>query len=272
MKKTPTLFAFLLIATTVNGQLVTLSPEKPTFTEEIILTYDAALGNGVLKNCDCDIYAHTGLLTGESVNAGDWKHVVSDWGDNQPKLKLKSLGNNKYEFRFKIADLYGIPATGGNLTALNFVFRNADGSKVAKDSAEKDIYIYFKEASFRPQPKVLEVSQAKTPEWTKYASIYEVNIRQYTPEGTINAFSEHLPRLRDLGVDILWLMPIQPIGLKDRKGTLGSYYSIQDYTAVNPEFGTVEDFKRLVNKAHGLGFKVVLDWVANHTSRDNVWI
>jgi oligosaccharide 4-alpha-D-glucosyltransferase len=272
MRKIQLLLAFLFIALTANAQLVTLSPEKPTFIEEAVLVYDAALGNGALKDCDCDIYAHTGLLTGESANEGDWKKVVADWGDNQAKLKLKSLGNNKYELRFKIAELYGIPATGGNVTALNFVFRNADGSKVGKDNAEKDIYIYFKEASFRPQPTALAISQTKTPEWTKYASIYEVNIRQYTKEGTINAFSEHLPRLRELGVDILWLMPIQPIGVKDRKGSLGSYYSIQDYTAVNPEFGTVEDFKRFVNKAHGMGFKIVLDWVANHTSRDNVWI
>jgi oligosaccharide 4-alpha-D-glucosyltransferase len=272
MKKIQILVILLLITFTANAQLVTLSPEKPTFMESVVLTYDAALGNGALKDCDCDIYAHTGLLTGESANAGDWRHVAADWTDNQPKLKLKRLGNNKYELRFKIAELYGIPATGGNVTALNFVFRNADGSKVGKDNADKDIYIYFSEASFSTQPKALAVSQTKTPEWTKYASIYEVNIRQYTTEGTINAFSEHLPRLRDLGVDILWLMPIQPIGVKDRKGMLGSYYSIQDYTAVNPEFGTVEDFKRLVKKAHGLGFKVVLDWVANHTSRDNIWI
>ncbi len=272
MKKTQILFFLLLITITVNAQIVTLSPEKPTFIEEVVLTYDAALGNGALKDCDCDIYAHTGLLTGESANVGDWKKVVADWNDNQPKLKLKNLGNNKYELRFKISELYGIPATGGNLTALNFVFRNENGSKVGKDNAEKDIHIWFKKPSFRPQPKVSKVSQTKTPEWTKYASIYEVNIRQYTTEGTINAFSEHLPRLRDLGVDVLWLMPIQKIGIKDRKGTLGSYYSIQDYTAVNPEFGTIEDFKKMVNKAHGMGFKVILDWVANHSSRDNTWL
>jgi glycosidase len=121
-------------------------------------------------------------------------------------------------------------------------------------------------------PATYAISQAAAPEWPAYATIYEVNVRQYTKEGTFNAFARHLPRLRDLGVDILWFMPIQPIGVKNRKGPLGSYYSIKDYTAVNPEFGTLQDFKRLVHKAHGMGFKVVLDWVANHSSWDNAWI
>ena len=110
------------------------------------------------------------------------------------------------------------------------------------------------------------------PEWTKNAVIYEVNIRQYTPEGTFKAFETHLPRLKELGVDILWIMPIQPISEKNRKGSLGSYYSVKDYKGINPEFGTLEDFKSLVNKAHEMGFKVIIDWVANHTGWDNQWI
>lgn len=109
------------------------------------------------------------------------------------------------------------------------------------------------------------------PERAKDMNIYEVNIRQYTPEGTFNAFAAHLPRLKEMGVDILWLMPVQPIGVKNRKGGLGSYYSIQDYAATNPEFGTMDDFKALVNKAHELGMLVILDWVANHTSFDHAW-
>ena len=114
--------------------------------------------------------------------------------------------------------------------------------------------------------------QSAHPEWVYDAVIYEVNTRQYTPEGTFNAFSEHLPRLKELGVDILWFMPIQSIGEVDRKGTLGSYYSIKDYQEVNSEFGTLEDFKSVVEKAHDLDMKVILDWVANHTSRDAVWV
>lgn len=110
------------------------------------------------------------------------------------------------------------------------------------------------------------------PDWVYDATIYEVNVRQYTPEGTFNAFQEHLPRLKELGVDILWFMPIQTIGEKDRKGTLGSYYSIQDYTVVNSEFGTISDFKSIVDEAHNSGMKVILDWVANHTSRDAIWL
>lgn len=107
--------------------------------------------------------------------------------------------------------------------------------------------------------------------WTRSANIYEVNIRQYTREGTFKAFEAHLPRLRKMGVDILWLMPVQPIGVKNRKGTLGSYYAVRDYTAVNPEFGSMDDFKRLVKTAQGLGMRVIIDWVANHTAFDNPW-
>ena len=115
------------------------------------------------------------------------------------------------------------------------------------------------------------VTPPLTPDWAANATIYEVNIRQYTAEGTFNAFSEHLPRLRDMGVDILWLMPIHPIGEKERKGSLGSYYSIYDYGDINPEFGTKEDFRALVDQIHDSGMYVILDWVANHTSWDAVW-
>ena len=106
----------------------------------------------------------------------------------------------------------------------------------------------------------------------KDMTIYEVNIRQHTPEGTFKAFEEHLPRIKELGADILWIMPIQAIGEKNRKGTLGSYYSIRDYKAVNSEFGTLDDFKALVNKAHASGLLVILDWVPNHTAWDHTWI
>jgi glycosidase len=109
-------------------------------------------------------------------------------------------------------------------------------------------------------------------DWLKDAVIYEVNVRQYTPEGTFAAFREHLPRLKELGVDILWFMPIYPISETNRKGTLGSYYAISDYTAINPEFGTLEEFKALTEEIQGMGMKVVLDWVANHTGWDHAWI
>jgi len=115
------------------------------------------------------------------------------------------------------------------------------------------------------------VSTVSHPEWSKNASIYEVNVRQYTPEGTFNAFAEHLDRLQDLGVDILWFMPITPIGELNRKGTLGSYYSVKDYTGINPEFGTIDDFKKLVEEIHSRDMYVILDWVANHTAWDHPW-
>ena len=109
-------------------------------------------------------------------------------------------------------------------------------------------------------------------DWTKNANMYEVNIRQYSEEGTFNAFAKELPRLKEMGVDILWLMPIHPVGVKNKKGSLGSYYAVRDYTAVAPEYGTIDDFKALVKKAHSLGMYVMIDWVANHTSWDNVWL
>jgi alpha-amylase len=113
------------------------------------------------------------------------------------------------------------------------------------------------------------ISEVVHPEWSKNSVLYEVNVRQYTDEGTFNAFAEHLPRLKALGVDVLWFMPTYPIGILNRKGELGSYYSVKNYMDVNPEFGTLDDFKDLIIKAHDLGMHVMLDWVPNHTSWDN---
>ncbi len=123
-----------------------------------------------------------------------------------------------------------------------------------------------------PAPPAAAPTQVAHPAWAERANIYEVNIRQYTPEGTFNAFRKHLPRLRAMGVDVLWLMPVQPIGVKNRKGALGSYYSVGDYRGINPEFGTREDLQALIADAHARGFKVVLDWVPNHTAFDHPWI
>ena len=110
------------------------------------------------------------------------------------------------------------------------------------------------------------------PEWSRNAVIYEVNWRQITNEGTIEALGEQLPRLKDLGVDILWLMPIHPISELNRKGELGSYYAVRNYKDVNPELGNIDSFKAFVAKAHELGFKVIIDWVPNHTGCDNAWV
>ncbi len=107
------------------------------------------------------------------------------------------------------------------------------------------------------------------PEWCKQATIYQINTRQFTPEGTFRAAEKHLPRLKDLGADILWLMPIHAIGQENRKGSLGSPYSVRDYYSVNPEFGSLEDLKHFVKAAHAHGLHVILDWVANHSARDN---
>ena len=112
---------------------------------------------------------------------------------------------------------------------------------------------------------------ARHTSWAYDATIYELNTRQATPEGTFAAAEALLPELKESGVDIIWIMPIQPIGVLERKGTLGSYYAISNYCAFNPEFGTRADFESFLAKAHELGMKVILDWVANHTAPDSEW-
>lgn len=114
-----------------------------------------------------------------------------------------------------------------------------------------------------------DLSGVKHPDWTKDAVIYQINTRQFTPEGTFRSAQAQLPRLKAMGVDILWIMPIHPIGERNRKGTLGSPYSVKDYRAVNPELGTMADFKSFVRAAQGQGMKVIIDWVANHSAWDN---
>jgi glycosidase len=109
-------------------------------------------------------------------------------------------------------------------------------------------------------------------DWSKNAVIYELNTRQFTEEGTLAAAMGHLDRLAEMGVDIIWLMPIHPIGEPRRKGTLGSPYSISDYRAVNPELGSMADFRAFLEAAQERGMRVILDWVANHSAWDHPWI
>ncbi|MEL7445136.1 MAG: alpha-amylase family glycosyl hydrolase [Pseudomonadota bacterium] len=120
-------------------------------------------------------------------------------------------------------------------------------------------------ASYEPEAYV----QVEHPEWSRDAVIYQLNTRQFTEAGTFAAAQEHLPRLADMGVDVVWLMPIHPIGEVNRKGEMGSPYSVLDYRAVNPDLGTEEEFRAFVDAAHELGLKVILDWVANHSAWDN---
>ena len=112
----------------------------------------------------------------------------------------------------------------------------------------------------------------KNPEWSYSAVLYELNVRQFTPEGTFAAARGRLPFLRSVGIDAIWLMPIYPIGVEGRKGSLGSYYSIRDYKGINEEFGTAADLRDFISAAHSLGMRVLLDWVANHTARDARWL
>ncbi|MBR2724781.1 MAG: hypothetical protein IKB72_05025 [Ruminococcus sp.] len=140
---------------------------------------------------------------------------------------------------------------------------------VLSDSVEKESIVDGVMTDISAANPVLEKTTAS---WLDTCVLYEVNIRQYTEEGTFKAFEKHLPRLKAMGVNTLWLMPIHPISVTERKGTLGSYYAVDDYMAINPEFGTMEDFEHLVDTAHDMGFKVILDWVANHTGWDHQWI
>ncbi|MBU1706679.1 alpha-glucosidase C-terminal domain-containing protein [bacterium] len=123
--------------------------------------------------------------------------------------------------------------------------------------------------SKKSAPESPAYSTVQHPEWAANLSIYEVNLRQYTESGTFKAFEQHLPRLKDMGVGILWFMPIHPIGEKNRKGNMGSYYSVKDYKAVGTEYGSLDDFKALVKQIHEMGMYVIIDWVANHTAWDN---
>src|SRR5688572_20844387 len=115
------------------------------------------------------------------------------------------------------------------------------------------------------------MKQFSMPDNLYRSNLYEVNLRQYTPEGTVRAFMNHLPRLKDMGVQILWIMPLYPIGQVNQKGSSGSYYSIKDFEAVNPEFGTQQDLHEMIKLIHLLEMKVIFDWVANHAAWDNKW-
>ena len=114
--------------------------------------------------------------------------------------------------------------------------------------------------------------EPNVPDWSKDAVIYEVNLRHFTPAGTFAAFEEHIPRLAEMGVDLLWFMPIHPVSEVNRKGELGSPYAVGDYTATNPDFGTLADFKSMVDAVHAAGMHVIIDWVPNHSGWDNPWI
>jgi 1,4-alpha-glucan branching enzyme len=133
----------------------------------------------------------------------------------------------------------------------------------------KSVFFYFCSTK---QRFMSEINVIAHPEWSYDTVLYEMNIRQLTEAGNLVAATRELPRLQAMGVDAIWLMPIHPIGVDHRKGSLGSYYSVRDYYAFNEEFGTMEDFDRFVDTAHGLGLKVLLDWVANHTARDATWL
>ena len=145
-------------------------------------------------------------------------------------------------------------------------------AKICKNRYNRKVKIFLLHLYYLLIREMTKQNNNTHADWSYSAVLYEMNIRQLTPEGTLRAAEEKLDFLRSLGIDAIWMMPIYPIGEENRKGSLGSYYSIQDYCAVNPEFGTMEDFDSFVAKAHSLGMKILLDWVANHTARDAKWL
>lgn len=153
-----------------------------------------------------------------------------------------------------------------SLLSVTLILLSTLAAMAQKDKMQKSV-----EKSIERGQEMVDNLIVNQPIWSINSSIYEVNLRQYSANSNFKNFEKELPRLKSMGVDILWFMPIHPIGEKSRKGTLGSYYAVKDYLAVNEEFGTMEDFKHLVDYAHSLGMHVIIDWVANHTSPDNKW-
>jgi alpha-amylase len=153
------------------------------------------------------------------------------------------------------------------LAMIIFIYRNIELTKQAEEAAQNT-------------PSVGDTEQPlKTPDWVKNAVVYQVNIRTFSPEGDFKGVENHLPRLADLGVDVLWLMPIYPICVRERKchpeaetPCLGSPYAPYDFYSVNPDFGSADDFRNFVKKSHELGMKVILDFVPNHTGWDSRWM
>lgn len=190
--------------------------------------------------------------------------AVLDWQDNIAQMLSHSVKTSGSKYQ-----------TSNNLPILSQNFR-------MKQLLFAGFLIMILGSSCKLMPKKDGIDSSKSNEssmrhefkalpWAHSTNIYEVNLRQYTPEGTFNAFAKELPRLKDMGVETLWFMPITPIAVQNRKGSLGSYYAAYDYTSINSEFGTLDDFRNLVNAAHAQGFKVIIDWVANHTGWDHVW-
>ena len=149
--------------------------------------------------------------------------------------------------------------------------------KVALSLLFACLVVLFYFTSCREKSKAQDVTQTtnekpRVPYWHKNAVIYEVNLRHFTTENTFKSFEAHIPRLKKMGVDILWFMPIFPVGEKNKKGELGSPYAVRNYTETNPDYGTLDDFKHMVNAIHSAGMYIILDWVPNHTAWDNPWI
>ncbi len=275
---TASVVAALMAAVFMAGNFAYIQPVRAASLEGVTQADPGPVPDGLLRvhyqRADQQ-YGHMGLwLWGDvktpSEQAGSWPGGAAAFDGNQTTsygayLDIP-LKDNAAHLNFIVVDKTSGVKEGGD----KYVALTASGPREVwiKEGSDE---VSLQEPSGPPTGGP-EDSQANFPAWSQDSVIYEVNVRQFTKEGTFAAFEAHLPRLKELGAEILWLMPIHPISQERRVGTLGSYYSVADYKAVNPEFGTMDDFKRLVDKAHDMGFKVMLDWVANHTGWDHPWI
>jgi glycosidase len=174
--------------------------------------------------------------------------------------------------RFSAVGLFSLAIAISTLSSSCGLFQKKSGN----DYPEVPAVMPMGELPTKDITEVEPISEIDNPtrsiDWIKNNVVYEVNTRQFNSGGTFKSFMPEILRIKALGVDVLWFMPVYPIGQLNRKGGLGSYYSIKNYHEINPEFGTMDDFKATVNAAHAQGMKVILDWVGNHTAWDHPWV
>lgn len=201
--------------------------------------------------------------------------TFNGWNASDPKFKMKKDSDGHWALKVKLKPgnyMYKYVADNAWWPDPDNPSRSEDGfsNSIIEINKKGEVQIHVG-AYTRDNPGAhYKYKTANTsPDWIKRTIIYEMYIRVYTKEGTFKAAQKKLPYLKKLGVEVLWLMPIHPVGQKKKKGSIGCPYSVRDYRKVNPKWGTDADFKAFVDKAHALGFKVILDWVANHSSWDN---
>lgn len=236
----------------ISVQPATFSPD-----DSITITYDASKGNAALANYSGDVYMYGGVITNQSAFPTQWQHTTpATWSSYPAATKLTSLGNNLYRIKILPRSYYSMGATE-TLRSLVCLFRNNTGTLVGREVGNADIYYQL------PNPF------GNNMYWWNDATFYQIFVRSFKDSngdgiGDFQGIISKLGYLQDLGIKAIWLMPIHPSP---------SYhgYDVNNYKAVNPQYGTMQDFKALVDSAHNRGIKIVIDWVVNHTSTQHPW-